>query len=585
MAKSRSNRKSAPPKKALSVGCLVFFALPFLAVGFGVTYWTASTALQYSAMQSWVEVPAKIEKASLEQTRGRKGRSKYKAKATYTYEYEGKTFTGDRVSLHNSSDNFGDFQRKTAAQLEERLRTGKPVPCFVNPQDPTESVLYPQIRWEMMAFFTIFAAVFGCVGFGMLTAALVSARRTFEHVTSDVPKDEPWRMRPDWASGTISSLAATASFVPALAVVSLWWWIGSAPLWLKLPTLFASSDSGWRWLMFAFPLIGVLLLLMLAYHLVHQRKYGESILQLASTPGVIGGQLAGVVQIPQTIRPDSGFQLKVSCIEIQSGRKNEDREVVVWQDERLVENAMHGGAGTTAVPVLFAIPYGAKESSRSTSSRDIRWILDVFARTSGVDYRTRFEVPVFKTAASRADFKLDESLTSDFISVPSTDVVLRDAGIVKEPLPGEGVRLVFPAARNPGSAFTSTLILAGLVAIVWFLRSIGAPIIFAIVFGLIGLLMLVITLELWFYRSVVEARSDGITFRGGLLGIGRRRFWPASEIKKFRFDHSMSSGRNVWKNIEVEIADKKTKTIAKSIGSKLAQEAVVNELNAALGRG
>jgi hypothetical protein len=291
------------------------------------------------------------------------------------------------------------------------------------------------------------------------------------------------------------------------------------------------------------------------------------------------------LQIPQTIQPDGGFQLKLSCIEVQSGRKNEDREVVVWQDERLVAEPMRGASiGTTAVPVLFAIPYESKQSSRPTSKRDVRWILDVSARTSGVNYNSRFEVPVFRTGDSCPDFKLDESLSADFISAPPPDFVFREAGIMKEPLPGNGVRLVFPAARNPGSAVFATVVFAVLMAIVWFLRNVGVPIIFPIVFGLVGLGIVIITLDLWFYRSVVEARSDGITFRGGLFGMGRRRFWPASEIKAFGSDHSMSSGRNVWKNIEIELADKKRKTIAKSIGSKPAQEAVVNELNAALGR-
>jgi hypothetical protein len=383
----------------------------------------------------------------------------------------------------------------------------------------------------------------------------------------------------------ISSRAASPAFVPGLAAVALWWWFATAPLTLKLPAMLQASHSSWAWITLVFPLIGIVLLLMLAYHVAHRRKYGESILQLASTPGVIGGQLAGVLQIPQAIQPDGGFQLKLSCIEVQSGRKSEEREVVLWQDERLVPEPMRGPTvGTTAVPVLFAIPYEAKQSSRPTSARDVRWILDVFAQTEGVNYNSRFEVPVFETAASRRDFKLDENLSADFTSAPPRDLVLRESGIIKEPLPAGGVRLLFPAARNPGSAVFATVVTSCIAAIVWFLRSIGAPIVFPIVFGLVGLGILLITLDLWFYRSVVEARSDGITFRGGLFGIGRRRFWPAKEIKNFGSDHAMSSGRNIWKNIEIELADKKKKTIAKSIGSKPAQDAVVAELRSALRR-
>ena len=67
-----------------------------------------------------------------------------------------------------------------------------------------------------------------------------------------------------------------------------------------------------------------------------------------------------------------------------------------------------GGEGA-AVPVLFAIPFESQETSRSKSQRDIEWRLELSAKMPGVDYKSRFDVPVFKTADSRPDFKLDES--------------------------------------------------------------------------------------------------------------------------------------------------------------------------------
>jgi hypothetical protein len=552
----------------------------------GTTAWTASIVVQHSATQSWIEVPAKIEKASLEETRGRKGRSKYKARATYTYEYEGRAFTSERVALNESSDNFGDFQRRTASLLERHRQSGKPLPCFVNPEDPSQAILFPQIRWEMISFFSAFAAVFGCVGLGMLTAALVNAPRTSEHVSGDISPDEPWRMRADWAAGSISSGAASAAVVPVLAVVALWWWIGSAPLILKLPAIWSSTNSGWKWLTLLFPVAGCIMIVLFAYQLIRRRKYGESVLQLASIPGVVGGQLAGVVRIPQTIHADGGCRLKLSCTEFKSDRNNKDQDILLWQDERLIAEPLRDiAAGTTSIPVLFAIPFEAKDSSRPTSKRDIRWTLDVDAKTSGVNYRSRFDVPVFKTPESSADFKLDQGLATDFITAPSPDLVLRDAGIVKEALPGGGVRLIIPAARNIASAIVSTLITVFIWGAVLFMRSIGIPMIFPLVFAFIGVPLFFITLDLWLYRSVVEARSDGLTFRGGLFGIGRKHSWISSDIKDFTFEHSMSSGRNVWKNVEIVFDDKKKKVIAKSICSKPAQEAVINELNAALGRG
>jgi hypothetical protein len=193
-------------------------------------------------------------------------------------------------------------------------------------------------------------------------------------------------------------------------------------------------------------------------------------------------------------------------------------------------------------------------------------------------------VPVFKTAASRPDFELDPQLLSDFAATPPRELVLREAGIFKEALPGGGVRLTFPAARNPGSALFATAFLTFWSGAIWLMLYLGAPILFPIVFGLVELFLIWVVVDLWFYRSVVEARADGLTFRGGIFGIGVKRFWPAAEVKQFETDHSMSAGIHVWKNVKVEFVGGKKRIIAQSIGSTLAQQAVIDDLNTALRR-
>jgi hypothetical protein len=111
----------------------------------------------------------------------------------------------------------------------------------------------------------------------------------------------------------------------------------------------------------------------------------------------------------------------------------------------------------------------------------------------------------------------------------------------------------------------------------------GAPIIFPIVFVFFGLFVVWAALELWFYRSVVEADRNGLRARGGLFGIGSLRHFAPDEIKQFRGEEQMSSGSNVWKNLAVVPRKGKRRTLAKGISSKLALEAAINELRAALG--
>jgi hypothetical protein len=575
-------------------GCAMLFAVPFALAGIGIAGWLWSIAIRHTAMQSWVEAPAKIIETDLgkhlARRHGHRHRHRrttsYRTTATYEYEFGGKSYKGQRVGLHDFNDNFGDYQRRAYEELRRHRDSGKAFRCYVNPRDPSQSILYPQMRWELMAFLSIFPAVFGSAGLGMFAGALVARRRAALPEPVDVPADKPWQTRSDWASGRVLPSAGSAAAARVLTVIAVWWLIATGPLIWKLPGMLQASDSPLRWLALVFLLVAAVLVVMAVHRVLRRRTYGESLLQLASTPGVVGGQLAGVIQIPRTFQADSGFRLKLSCVEQKPGKRDDHvHEIVHWQDERVVTNPMRDtAAGTMAVPVLFAIPFDAKETSSQKSNGSVHWQLDVSAITPGVNYKSRFEVPVFKTEASRPDFELDPHMLRDFVATPPCELVLREAGIVKEPLPGSGVRLTFPAARNLGSALFATAFLTFWSVAIWLMLHLDAPIVFPILFGLVELFLIWVVVDLWFYRSIVEARSDGLTFRGGVFGIGFKRFWPAADVKQFETDHSMSAGIHVWKNVQVELASGKQHIIAQSIGSQLAQQAVIDELNAALRR-
>jgi hypothetical protein len=569
----------------------MLFALPFAAVGVGMAWWSWRTVAQSEAMRSWVEVPAFIQQAEFQTKRGtpdRRGRrsTSFRTVAAYEYQFGGRRFVGQRVSLHESSDNFGSFQFNIHRELKRHLDQKKPFRCFVNPQRPSEAVLYRQLRWEMAALYTVFATVFGSAGFGTLTGAMISAWRRPRSRPLGTPADEPWMERVDWAAGQIPASGGAAIAAPVLAVLVLWWTIASLPLLTQLPEIFRTASSPWVVTTLLFPAVGVLLLVAFIYQFIRRRKFGQSVLQLAATPGVVGGQIAGAIQIPKMVRPIEGFRLKLSCVEKTTKGENESAEKVLWQDERLVTEPMPDRAGgAIAVPVLFAIPFEAEETSHARQNRDIEWRLEATAEMPGVDYKSRFEVPVFRTPGSRPDFTLDEKLAAEFAAAPPRDLLLRGASVRKDPLPGEGVRLVFPAARNLEVALPLTAIVALWSGAVWLMFHLGIPIVFPIVFGLIDLLLIWIAADLWLYRSVVEARSDGLTIQGGLFGFGRQRHVAADEVKRIATSHSMSAGTKVWNNIVVEQRGGKERTIAHTIEGQLAQQAVIDELNTALRRG
>ncbi len=532
-------------------------------------------------MQSWVEVPAVVRQAELKRNGGED--DTFQTIAVYEYEFGGRKFVGERVGIYGASDNVGTFQSEAYRELKRHHDEGRAFRCFVNPRKPSEAILYRQLRWELLSFNTIFAVAFGSTGLGLMTGALAARQRLQPASDVQASEDKPWLVRADWASGRILPSGGAAAAVPVLAVVALYWNIASLPLLLKQPGILSTTDTAWVWSTLAFPAVGGLLIFALAHQWLRRQKFGESVLELASTPGVVGGQLVGVVRIAKIAPPASGFRVKLSCIErVRHG--DDTREDMLWQDERMVMKPTRdrGGEGA-AVPVLFAIPFESQESSRSKSTRDREWRLELAANMPGVDYKSRFDVPVFKTADSQPDFKLDESLPADYTAAPPRELLFSEAGIIKEPMPRDGVRLVFPAARNLGSAIFVTAFLAIWSGAIWLMLHLGTPIIFPIVFGFIELFILWATLELWFYRSVVEADRNGLRSRGGLFGIGRLRQFTPDEIKEFRGEEQMSSGSHVWKNLVVVPRKGKRRMLAKGISSKMALDAAIDELSAALG--
>jgi hypothetical protein len=97
------------------------------------------------------------------------GRGKQETQADYEYEYDGQHYRGSRVGLHSGGDNVDGFQESVYRELSGHFKSGEPFPCFVNPQQPTQSILYRELRWELILFYTVPVVVFGGVGICLLT--------------------------------------------------------------------------------------------------------------------------------------------------------------------------------------------------------------------------------------------------------------------------------------------------------------------------------------------------------------------------------------------------------------------------------
>jgi hypothetical protein len=582
--------------RSLGSGCLALFALPFAAVGVfmaGLVLWSA---LDHLAMRSWRETPCTILSAELETNPGDDGGSTHRVTARYRYVVDEKPYENSRVGLHTGADNIGSFHQDAYRQLKHHQETGEPFRGWVNPRDPADAILYRDARWEMLAFQSIFGAVFGGVGFGLLAWALISRRKTAARKQAVAAHPgEPWLWNAEWAAGRITCSGKTLMFF--LAGFALFWNLMSAPLLFILPGEIFEKGNTAAWFGMVFPAVGLGLIVAAAWAVLRWRKYGESIFQMASVPGVLGGSLAGVIRTSKPIEPDEGFRLVLRCIQQRtsgSGKNRSTTETTLWQDEQVVRRGLESpGAESSAVPVLFAVPYDQPPSSAEEENPKIIWRLEARASVPGIDYRATFDVPVFKTKESRPDFELDRSAVADYLAETDPADALRRSGVLCMEAPnGWGDRYVFPMFRHVAviaglGAFLAVWL--GAIAAMWHLQ---APILFPIVFGLFALLMIAGLADLMFYRSVVDVGRDGLRVRGGLFGLGRTHYFAADDLGGFGtnlddFDarQDLQAGSRLYFSVVARCSGGRTVTLGKRLPDKRTAQAVIERMRASLGGG
>ena len=395
---------------------LIFFGIPFALVGLVMVYLVSRALIDRSRMQSWAEVPAQIEHAALE-THDDSDSTTYKAVARYTYEFAGRTYTGTRVGLVGGSDNLGSYQQTKAAELKAYMESGKPFRCYVDPEDPSESILYPELRFFHLAMFSLMALLFGGAGFGMMIGGLAAnraAKRESRH--SAKHPDQPWLWKADWAAGTIRSGSKKRLQISVL--LALFWNLGSLPVLLFIPGEIRGGNQA-AWIAMLFPAIGVGLILWAARRVLIWIKYGESIFQMASVPGVIGGPLSGVARTKVHLRHADGFRVALKCLQqktTRSGKRSTTTTTTLWEDSRVItRELLEADFSQSAIPVQFAIPFNLAATSPPGDNPKITWRLTVSAKVPGVDYSANFDVPVYKTAKSSPDFQLDGSKMAGFL--------------------------------------------------------------------------------------------------------------------------------------------------------------------------
>jgi hypothetical protein len=326
--------------------------------------------------------------------------------------------------------------------------------------------------------------------------------------------------------------------------------IGGLGTFLSLPEELHKGNYA-ALLILLFPLAGIGFLVASISAWRSQRRFGDCFFEPAQIPIPLGGTLEGMIQTGAPLKLEHELRVTISCIRRFQAGKN-TRENTLWQNEKNY-TAQAGlpepEPGHTGIPVHFNLPDGQPQCF-IRGNVSVFWRLEAKAKMSGPDFHAIFDVPVFKVANAGST---DADGPDPTAALQATiEEIRRDEHSKIQVVDGpDGREFYFPAARNPGTALFTTLLMVvfnGIAAVTFHLH---APILFPIAFGLFGVLLVFGTFSLWFKSSRVTIDSTGVRAVNRWLFFSRTRRFAAGEVARFATKTGMQSGSQVFQDIRL----------------------------------
>jgi hypothetical protein len=525
------------------------FALPFFLVGVWMLWSVSNTLFAAWQMDSWVQTEARLSRGGYETHRGDDSDT-HEAFAQYRYTYAGQQHEGDRVSISSGADNIGNYHQDIGYKLKSAAASGDPILVYVDPDEPSHSIIDRGVRWGLLGFKSIFLFVFGGVGLGLLIAAWKAPKEKDQ----TLPKfqDAPWLLNDKWQTSTIKS-SSKSSMYGAWIFAALWNLI-SAPLPFVLYDEVLQKQNYIALVGLLFPLVGAGLLIWAIRRTLEWKRFGPAPVTLDPYPGSIGGHLGGTIDL--RVPFDAKHQFSVSLTSIHSyvsgsGKNRSKKEKANWQ-ENLIAHATPGANGTR-LTFRFDIPDGLNESDTKKDDSYHLWRLNLSAELPGTDLDRDYELPVYATATQSRFLSNVAVQKSKNMQREVDDQAVRDTTNFE--ISTGSKRMFFPIGRHVGSAIGGFVVGGVFAASGWFLIFQEGHSIFGSVFGGVGGLIALACLYMMLNSlEVLQQNGEIVTVRR-LLGfpIGRksmRRDAFAKFSKNSSFKTQSGNKHTIYYSIE-----------------------------------
>ncbi len=396
---------------------------------------------------------------------------------------------------------------------------------------------------------------------------------------------EPWKQVKEWRTNLVKDDAGRGT----------WFFWGFALFWNAI--IASVLGVGWKnileqaegkpasLLILVFPLVGIGLLTVAIRRTIRARMFPPSELVLSMMPIPPGGALSGTLKLPESLRNAERIVIRLSCFRITRSGKN-SHTTILWQDDHERSGMDLTSDGVNALlPLHIDIPGNAQISTFDGGTPRIVWQLDVNAPVPGVDYHSSFKVPVYGSVARQDNTGSDLRMVTDSSARPvrpDSKSVSRTVPMAMSP--DGGMEWDFRPLRLPGPTLAVTVITVIWLGVTLFLGlARDVPIMFPIVFGFFGLLLLYGMYDLWLARIILQVRDAALIRRTGPIVTIRFYRCGRNDISDFTVRPGMSMGSRAYHDIYVTLKSGKKLRIGSHLRSLREAEMIVQEVKEALG--
>ena len=400
----------------------------------------------------------------------------------------------------------------------------------------------------------LFGLVFSAVGFGLMFGAVWGRKKLKQTAELQARNpDKPWLLRPDGAAGKIKSTVTAP-----IGFLLLWSFLALA---MTAPAMFAipvelKKGNHMVLVVLLFPAVAFYLL---GYSFVKwrsRRRFGDCFFEPAQIPIPLGGTLEGMIVTGTRLQLEQALHLKISCIRRTvsgSGKNQSTQESVLWQDEKVFKaeaGLPDPEPGHSGIPVFFKLPADQPQCF-AVGNDSVFWRLEAKSKMRGPDFSVAFDVPVFKLAGIAIAEAGEEPDPTAALQMPVEELRRDEHSKIQVNDGPDGREFYFPAARNPGTALFITLFMLVFNGVAFVTFHLHAPMLFPFAFGLVGILMLFGTFNLWFKSSRVTIDSIGVRVTKRWLLLSRSRTFTARDIVRLDAKSGMTSGSTVYYDLKL----------------------------------